>query len=153
MRRRKERETSARITRPLEGLPVIRASVAGIDLGSERHWVCAATRDRSAREVARLWGNDRRAATHGGVAEDPAGRVGGDGKHRGLLDCSARGVRRTGVTVAAGGYPAAGKGTGAGQKDRSDRLRVDSTAAQLRLAARFVPAEGGGVHAAHAGAG
>jgi len=31
---------------------VIRASVAGIDLGSEQHWVCAPTRDRSGREVA-----------------------------------------------------------------------------------------------------
>jgi len=49
---REERETSDRSTRPIEGLPVIRASVAGIDLGSERHWVCAPTRDRSAREVA-----------------------------------------------------------------------------------------------------
>ena len=49
---REERETSDRSTRPIEGLPVILASVAGIDLGSERHWVCAATRDRSAREVA-----------------------------------------------------------------------------------------------------
>ena len=49
---REERETSDRSTRPIEGLPVIRASVAGIDLGSEQHWVCAATRDRSAREVA-----------------------------------------------------------------------------------------------------
>lgn len=49
---REERKTSDRSTRPIEGLPVIRASVAGIDLGSERHWVCAATRDRSAREVA-----------------------------------------------------------------------------------------------------
>jgi transposase len=52
MPERKEKETTDRSTRPLEGLPVIRASVAGIDLGSERHWVCAATRDRSAREVA-----------------------------------------------------------------------------------------------------
>ena len=52
MPRREERETSDRSTRPIEGLPVIRASVAGIDLGSERHWVCAPTLDRSAREVA-----------------------------------------------------------------------------------------------------
>src|ERR1700740_133901 len=51
MPERKEKESADRSTR-LEGLPVIRASVAGIDLGSERHWVCAATRDRSAREVA-----------------------------------------------------------------------------------------------------
>ncbi|HEY6368984.1 MAG TPA: IS110 family transposase [Candidatus Sulfotelmatobacter sp.] len=36
----------------LAGLPIIRRNVAGIDLGSERHWVCAPTRDRSGREVA-----------------------------------------------------------------------------------------------------
>ena len=36
----------------LQGLPVIRPSVAGIDLGSERHWVCAPTLDRSGREIA-----------------------------------------------------------------------------------------------------
>src|SRR5262250_2238273 len=49
---REERETADKSRRQLEGLPVIRASVAGIDLGSERHWVCAATQDRSGREVA-----------------------------------------------------------------------------------------------------
>ena len=38
----------------LEGLPVIRRGVAGIDLGSEQHWVCAATLDRRGREVARF---------------------------------------------------------------------------------------------------
>src|SRR5215470_2227243 len=36
----------------LAGLPIVRQNVAGIDLGSERHWVCAPTRDRSGREVA-----------------------------------------------------------------------------------------------------
>src|SRR5499427_6680222 len=49
---REERETADKSRRQLEGLPVIRASVAGIDLGSEQHWVCAPTRDRSGREVA-----------------------------------------------------------------------------------------------------
>jgi transposase len=49
---REERETSEKTGRPLEGLPVIRRGVAGIDLGSEQHWVCAATLDRSGREVA-----------------------------------------------------------------------------------------------------
>ena len=38
--------------RPIEGLPVIRRGVAGIDLGSERHWVCAPTEDGAAREIA-----------------------------------------------------------------------------------------------------
>src|SRR5215467_14287052 len=36
----------------LAGLPIIRRNVAGIDLGSERHWVCGPTVDGSAREVA-----------------------------------------------------------------------------------------------------
>jgi transposase len=36
----------------LQGLPMIRRNVAGIDLGSERHWVCAPTLDGSGREIA-----------------------------------------------------------------------------------------------------
>jgi transposase len=36
----------------LQGLPVIRRNVAGIDLGSERHWVCAPTLGGSSREIA-----------------------------------------------------------------------------------------------------
>ena len=38
--------------RAIEGLPVIRRDVAGIDLGSERHWVCAPTPDGAGREIA-----------------------------------------------------------------------------------------------------
>src|SRR5499425_1949492 len=49
---REERDTWEKTGRQLEGLPVIRRGVAGIDLGSEQHWVCAATLDRSGREVA-----------------------------------------------------------------------------------------------------
>jgi transposase len=45
-------ETRQSKGKQLQGLPVIRPNVAGIDLGSERHWVCAATLDRSGREVA-----------------------------------------------------------------------------------------------------
>jgi hypothetical protein len=38
--------------RQIAGLPVVRHMVAGIDLGSERHWVCAPTVEGSGREVA-----------------------------------------------------------------------------------------------------
>jgi transposase len=38
--------------RKLEGLPLIRRNVAGIDLGSERHWACAPTEKGKGREVA-----------------------------------------------------------------------------------------------------
>jgi len=38
--------------RQIEGLPVIRCRVAGMDIGSERHWVCAPTVEGSGREVA-----------------------------------------------------------------------------------------------------
>jgi transposase len=43
------RESSGRRGQ-LEGLPVIRPDVAGIDLGSERHWVCAPTVEGVGRE-------------------------------------------------------------------------------------------------------
>lgn len=36
----------------IAGLPVIREKVAGIDIGSEQHWVCSPTVEGSAREVA-----------------------------------------------------------------------------------------------------
>ena len=45
-------ESSGNSRGQLAGLPIIRRNVAGIDLGSEQHWVCAPTQDRSGREVA-----------------------------------------------------------------------------------------------------
>jgi transposase len=45
-------ETFENNRRQLGGLPVIRRNVAGVDLGSERHWVCAPTQDGSGREIA-----------------------------------------------------------------------------------------------------
>src|SRR6516165_6978454 len=44
--------SSPRRTKQIEGLPVIRRNVAGIDLGSERHWVCAPVAGSISREVA-----------------------------------------------------------------------------------------------------
>jgi hypothetical protein len=52
MRERKEMESSESSRRQLKGLPLIRQNVAGIDLGSERHWVCAPTLDGNGREIA-----------------------------------------------------------------------------------------------------
>jgi hypothetical protein len=102
---------------------------------------------------SQLRGDDARIDRHGGVAESATGRVGGDGEHRGVLDCTARSVGSARSAIAAGGYTATGAGAGAGQKDGPDRLRVDSAAAQLRIAAGFVPTGGSGLHAADAGAG
>ena len=51
MRDSNQRQGSTGNARQLEGLPVIRRRVAGIDLGSERHWVCAPTVAGSDREV------------------------------------------------------------------------------------------------------
>jgi transposase len=45
-------EISKSSRRQLQGLPVIRRNTAGIDLGSEQHWVCAPTPDGSGREIA-----------------------------------------------------------------------------------------------------
>jgi transposase len=50
-------ETSGNTTRQpdkeieVEGLPVIRRNVAGIDLGSTQHWVCAPRKDGAGRDV------------------------------------------------------------------------------------------------------
>src|SRR3984893_9611622 len=44
-------ETCENNRRQLQGLPVIRRNVAGIDLGSERQWVCASTLDGRGREI------------------------------------------------------------------------------------------------------
>ena len=52
MTRKHKVESSEGSRRQLQGLPVIRRNVAGIDLGSERHWVCAPTVDGSGREIA-----------------------------------------------------------------------------------------------------
>ena len=52
MPERNDRETGESNRRQLQGLPVIRRNVAGVDLGSERHWVCAPTQDGSGREIA-----------------------------------------------------------------------------------------------------
>ena len=45
-------KSSTRRKKQIEGLPVIRRNVAGIDLGSERHWVCAPVAGSISREVA-----------------------------------------------------------------------------------------------------
>jgi transposase len=45
-------EGDGRNRKQIEGLPVVRRHVAGIDLGSERHWVCAPTVDGTGREIA-----------------------------------------------------------------------------------------------------
>src|SRR5258708_7966757 len=47
-----KRKRSSGNPREIEGLPVIRRRIAGIDIGSERHWVCAPTIEESGREVA-----------------------------------------------------------------------------------------------------
>jgi transposase len=52
MQKNSEAEAGAGRRRALAGLPSIRPLVAGIDLGNERHWVCAPTADGGAREVA-----------------------------------------------------------------------------------------------------
>lgn len=52
MPRKDDIETGEGNRRKLEGLPLIRRNVAGIDLGSELHWACAPTLDGSGREIA-----------------------------------------------------------------------------------------------------
>lgn len=48
----KNRKASSPNSKQVEGLPVVRRQVAGLDLGSQQHWVCAPSLDGTAREVA-----------------------------------------------------------------------------------------------------
>ena len=52
MEAKREGKTSRSGRKQLQGLPLTRADVAGMDIGSERHWVCAPTQDGSGREIA-----------------------------------------------------------------------------------------------------
>lgn len=52
METKHERKTGQTGRRQLQGLPLMKAYVAGMDIGSERHWVCAPTPDGSGREIA-----------------------------------------------------------------------------------------------------
>ena len=47
-------QKTIRLEKEEDGLPVVRPNVAGIDLGSQEHWVCAPCMDRTGREVARF---------------------------------------------------------------------------------------------------
>src|ERR1700682_4104215 len=47
-------QKTIRLEKEEDGLPVVRPNVAGIDLGSQEHWVCAPCVDRTGREVARF---------------------------------------------------------------------------------------------------
>jgi len=42
--------------RQLQGLPLLRTNVAGIDIGSEKHWVCAPALDGNGREICDFGG-------------------------------------------------------------------------------------------------
>ena len=48
----RDRKDGSGDRRQIEGLPIVRRNMAGVDLGSERHWVCAPSRDGRGREVA-----------------------------------------------------------------------------------------------------
>lgn len=47
-----DRPTRQAPTEGLEGFPVLRRDVAGIDVGSEQHWVCAPAREGAERDIA-----------------------------------------------------------------------------------------------------
>src|SRR5579864_7639769 len=149
---REERETSDSSRRQLQGLPVIRRNVAGIDLGNERHWVCAPTLEGSDREVTSFgattgelirmaeWIKARQVES---VAMESTG-VYWIAPHE-VLEAQGLQVLLVDTRQLA-------RVAGTGQEIGPDRLRVDPTAAQLRLAAGFVPAGRSDLHAAHVGA-
>src|SRR5436309_10240620 len=51
MKAKREGKTGPNGRRQRQGLPLMRSDVAGMDIGSETHWVCAPTQDGSGREI------------------------------------------------------------------------------------------------------
>ena len=51
MKAKREGKTGQNGRRQRQGLPLMRSDVAGMDIGSETHWVCAPTQDGSGREI------------------------------------------------------------------------------------------------------
>jgi len=51
MKAKREGKTGQNGRRQRQGLPWMRSDVAGMDIGSETHWVCAPTQDGSGREI------------------------------------------------------------------------------------------------------
>jgi hypothetical protein len=51
METKREEKTGQNGRRQLQGLPLMRTDVGGMDIGSETHWVCAPTQDGSGREI------------------------------------------------------------------------------------------------------
>src|SRR5438132_1686242 len=96
------------------GIPVLRRNVAGIDLGSQNHWVCAPTVDGLEREVEvfgattpeleRLaaWLKERNIES---VAMRNARKR---GEHRRVLDCALRAIGAAWIRSGAGKHPRSG---------------------------------------------
>src|ERR1019366_10186528 len=79
------------------GLPVVRRGAAGIDLGSEEHWVCAPKVDGPGREVAKFgattpelermaaWLKERKVETVVATGTSEGSLIRGQGRHFGCV--------------------------------------------------------------------
>jgi transposase len=158
----------------VEGLPVVRPNVAGMDLGSTQHWVCAPKKEEPGREVE-----------HFGATTPELEKMAEWLKERNVesVAMESTGVywippheilERHGLEVVLVNTRELARVPGRKKTDRVDckwighkrygmvslswtRLTVGAApvvkVAQLRAADRLVPAQRTGVHAAHLGAG
>ena len=108
------------------GISALGRKVAGIDVGSKGHWVCAPAREGEGREV-KVFGAtppelEKMAAwlLERGVESAALESTG--------VDSGPRSVREPGIGSAAGGYAVDSPSAGA-DEDGSTRLRMDPTAA------------------------
>ena len=133
-------------SRQIAGLPVVRRHVAGMDLGSERHWGCAPPADGAAREIADF-----------GATTAELIRM-GSGCQRANVESLA--MESTGVYWIAPHEVLEAAGLEIMLVDTRQLAMVpgrdqktDPTDHSLRMAARLVSARGGCVHVADAGTG
>ena len=130
------------------GLPVVRRGAAGIDLGSEEHWVCAPKVDGPGREVAKFgattpelermaaWLKERKVETVVATGTSEGSLIRGQGRHfgcvrgphRSVLDRAARSAGEAWIGTDPGEYPRTGPSAGT-KENGPGGLQMDPAAA------------------------
>jgi len=123
---RKSGKDAVRRSTAVAGIPAIRPQVAGIDLGSERHFVCAPALDGEGREVI-AFGATTGAVCDVQMAESTEGGIGGNGEHGGVLDRVPRSAGSSRLQSAAGRCKTYGGGGGREIRSRTPRIANGSS--------------------------
>ena len=104
-----------------EGISALGPKVAGVDVGSKGHWVCAPAREGEEGKVQVFGATPPELEKMAGWLLEGSG-IGGVGEHGGVLDSGPRGLGEAWIGSAAGRY------AGVKPERRGGRRRIDATA-------------------------